>query len=44
MMRPFELWRLSPLAGGDPPTLVQLAVAAAPWAMVAILSLVMLAR
>ncbi|MFN3858999.1 MAG: hypothetical protein ACK4RV_14750 [Caulobacter sp.] len=44
MMRPYELWRLSPLAGGGPSTLIQLAIAAAPWALVAVLALAMLAR
>ncbi|WGM37415.1 hypothetical protein [Caulobacter sp. NIBR1757] len=43
-MRLFNLFRLSPLAAGEPSSPVQLAIAAAPWALVAVIALALLVR
>jgi hypothetical protein len=43
-MRFLDLLRLSPLAEDEPPSVFRLTLAAAPWAVVAIFALVVLAR
>lgn len=43
-MRLADFWRLSPLADGEPKNWTGLALAAAPWALVAAFSLALLAR
>ena len=43
-MRLFNLFSLSPLAAGEPATPVQWAIAAAPWALVAVFAVGLLLR
>lgn len=43
-MRLFSLFRLSPLAAGEPATPTQLVIAAASWALVAMVAVALLAR
>ncbi|MDO9336050.1 MAG: hypothetical protein Q7T61_06590 [Caulobacter sp.] len=43
-MRLFNLFRLSPLAAAEPASPVQWAIAAAPWALVAVFAIGLLTR
>jgi hypothetical protein len=43
-MRLFNLFRLSPLAAGEPSSPAQWAIAAAPWALVAVFAVALLIR
>ncbi len=43
-MRLFNLFRLSPLAAGEPASPGQLAIAAAPWALAAVIAVALLVR
>jgi hypothetical protein len=43
-MRLFNLFRLSPLAAGEPASPAQLAIAVAPWALVAVFAVALLVR
>jgi hypothetical protein len=43
-MRLFNLFRLSPLAAGEPASPAQLAMAVAPWALLAVFAVALLVR